>query len=77
MKIPVSKPYVDKEIKEKVQEVIDSGQYILGNHCKDFEKEFAQFIGVKHAVLTSSGTSAIFLSLKAHGFWGWWHFGDG
>jgi dTDP-4-amino-4,6-dideoxygalactose transaminase len=67
MKIPLSKPYIDKEMKEKVQEVIDSGQYILGNHCKDFEKEFAQFIGVKHAVLTSSGTSAIFLSLKALG----------
>jgi dTDP-4-amino-4,6-dideoxygalactose transaminase len=48
-------------------EVIDSGQYILGKQCKDFEKEFAQFVGVKHAVLTSSGTSAIFLCLKALG----------
>ena len=67
MKVPLSKPYVDKEIKESVLEVIDSGQYILGSHCKNFEKEFAQFIGVKHAVLTSSGTSAIFLCLKALG----------
>ena len=65
MKVPLSKPYVDKEMKESVLEVIDSGQYILGNHCRNFEKEFAQFIGVKHAVLTSSGTSAIFLCLKA------------
>ena len=65
MKVPLSKAYVDKEIKESVLEVIDSGQYILGNHCRNFEKEFAQFIGVKHAVLTSSGTSAIFLCLKA------------
>ena len=67
MKIALSKPYVDKEIKDKVLEVIDSGQYILGSHCKAFEKEFAQFIGVKHAVLTSSGTSALFLCLKALG----------
>ncbi len=67
MKVPLSKPYVDKEMKDRVLEVIDSGQYILGNHCKDFEKEFAQFIGTKHAVLTSSGTSAIFLCLKALG----------
>jgi dTDP-4-amino-4,6-dideoxygalactose transaminase len=67
MKVPLSKPYVDKEMKESVLEVIDSGQYILGSHCKNFEKEFAQFIGVKHAVLTSSGTSAIFLCLKALG----------
>ena len=65
MNVPLSKAYVDKEIKESVLEVIDSGQYILGNHCRNFEKEFAQFIGVKHAVLTSSGTSAIFLCLKA------------
>jgi perosamine synthetase len=67
MKVPLSKPYVDKEMKDRVLEVIDSGQYILGNQCKEFEKEFAQFIGVKHAVLTSSGTSAIFLCLKALG----------
>lgn len=67
MKVPLSKPYVDKEIKESVLEVIDSGQYILGSHCKNFEKEFAQYVGVKHAVLTSSGTSAIFLCLKALG----------
>jgi len=67
MKVPLSKPYVDQEMKDSVLEVIDSGQYILGSHCKNFEKEFAQFIGVKHAVLTSSGTSAIFLCLKALG----------
>ena len=67
MKVPLSKPYVDQEMKDRVLEVIDSGQYILGSHCKEFEKEFAQFIGVKHAVLTSSGTSALFLCLKALG----------
>ena len=67
MKVALSKPYVDQEMKDRVLEVIDSGQYILGKQCKDFEKEFAQFVGVKHAVLTSSGTSAIFLCLKALG----------
>ena len=67
MKVALSKPYVDQEIKDRVLEVIDSGQYILGSQCKDFEKEFAQFVGVKHAVLTSSGTSALFLCLKALG----------
>lgn len=67
MKVPLSKPYVDQEMKERVLEVIDSGQYILGTNCKEFEKEFAQFIGTKFAILTSSGTSAIFLCLKALG----------
>jgi len=65
MEIPLSKAYVDQEMKERVLEVIDIGQYILGKQCKAFEMEFAEFIGAKHAVLTSSGTSAIFLCLKA------------
>ena len=64
MKIPLSKPYVDEEMKQKVLEVIDSGQYILGGQCKPFEAEFAEFIGTKHAVLTSSGTSALFLTSR-------------
>jgi perosamine synthetase len=67
MNIPLSKPYVDQEIKGRVLEVIDSGNYILGSQSRNFEKEFSQFVGVKHAVLTSSGTSAIFLCLKALG----------
>ena len=67
MKVPLSKPYVDPEIKQRVLEIIDSGQYILGSECKAFEGEFARYIGAKHAVLTSSGTSAIFLCLKALG----------
>src|SRR3990172_1458581 len=33
-----------------------------------FEKEFAQYLGRKHAVLTSSGTAGIYLALKAFGF---------
>ena len=66
-KVPLSKPYVDQEMKNRVLEVIDSGQYILGNQCKEFEREFSQFIGTEHAILTSSGTSAIFLCLKALG----------
>lgn len=65
--IPLSKPYVDQEIRSRVLEVIDSGQYILGSQSKEFEREFAQYVGGRRAVLTSSGTSAIFLCLKALG----------
>jgi dTDP-4-amino-4,6-dideoxygalactose transaminase len=67
MNVPLSKPYVSQEMKTRVLDVIDSGQYILGKNCKEFEKEFAQYIGTKHSVLTSSGTSALFLCLKALG----------
>jgi dTDP-4-amino-4,6-dideoxygalactose transaminase len=67
MKVPLSKPYIDQEMKQKVLEVIDSGQYILGKHCKAFEEGFGRFIGTQHGVLTNSGTAAIFLCLKALG----------
>ncbi len=67
MNVPLSKPYVSQEMKDRVLQVIDSGQYILGKNCKDFEREFAQFIGCKQSVLTSSGTSALFLCLKSLG----------
>ena len=67
MKIPLSKSYMDEETKEKVIEVLDSGWFILGKNCKEFEKEFAEKMGASHAVLTNSGTSAIMLSLTSLG----------
>jgi dTDP-4-amino-4,6-dideoxygalactose transaminase len=67
MNVPLSRPYISQEMKTRVLEVIDSGQYILGKNCKEFEKEFSHYIGTKQSILTSSGTSALFLCLKALG----------
>ena len=46
---------------------IDSRQYILGPECRAFEEEFARFVGVRHAVLTSSATAALWMTLRALG----------
>ncbi len=67
LSIPLSKIYVDDDIREAALEALDSGWYILGEKVREFERKFADFCGVKHAVCTSSGTAAIFLSLKAIG----------
>ncbi len=67
LSIPLSKVYMDEEIKKAVSKVLDSGWYILGEKVKEFEQRFARFYGVKQAVCTSSGTTAIFLSLIAIG----------
>ncbi|UCC34043.1 MAG: DegT/DnrJ/EryC1/StrS family aminotransferase [Candidatus Bathyarchaeota archaeon] len=67
MKIPLSKIFVDQTIRKAALEALDSGWYILGERVKEFEQEFADFCGVKHAICTSSGTSAIFLALIAAG----------
>jgi dTDP-4-amino-4,6-dideoxygalactose transaminase len=56
---------MDQQSKKNVLKVLDSGRYILGDNCKLFEEEFANYIGTKYAILTNSGTSAIFLSLMA------------
>ncbi len=67
MTIPLSRPLVDDEIKGAALAAIDSRQYILGPECKAFEVEFARYVGTKHAVLTSSGTAALWLILKTLG----------
>lgn len=65
--ISLSKVYVSNEIKKTVCKVLDSGSYILGKECEAFEEEFADFIGTKYAILTGSGTAALWLTLIALG----------
>jgi len=65
--VPLSRPPVDDEIKRAVLAAIDSRQYVLGPECRKLEAELASDTGVKHAVLTSSGTAALWLTLRALG----------
>ena len=65
--IPLSRPPVDDELKRAVLAAMDSRQYILGPECRALETELSQATGVTHAVLTSSGTAALWLSLRALG----------
>ena len=67
MPIPLSRPPVDDEVKKAVIAAVESGQYILGPQCKEFEKEFAAYNGAKHAVLTTSATAALWMLIKAFG----------
>ncbi len=65
--IPLSRPPVDDEMKKAVLAAMDARQYILGPQCQAFETELAAYTGVKHAVLTSSATAGIWMTLKALG----------
>jgi len=49
------------------ERVVRSGRYILGPELAAFEAEFAAYCGVRHAVGTSSGTSALVMTLQALG----------
>ncbi|OPX92906.1 MAG: UDP-2-acetamido-2-deoxy-3-oxo-D-glucuronate aminotransferase [Pelotomaculum sp. PtaB.Bin104] len=55
------------KINMAIQEVILSGQFILGPNVKAFEQEAADYLGVKHAVGVNSGTDALVISLRAAG----------
>jgi dTDP-4-amino-4,6-dideoxygalactose transaminase len=65
--IPLSRPPVDDEIKEAALTAMDSRQWILGPQCREFERELASYVGVRHCVLTSSATSGLWLTLRALG----------
>ncbi len=55
------------EIEAAILDTLNSGWYILGEQSKLFEKEFADYIGVKHAVGVGSGTEALHVALAALG----------
>ena len=50
---------------KKIEEVLNSGCYINGEQVELFEKQFAQYCNVKHAVGVANGTDAIELTLRA------------
>ena len=48
-----------------IARVLDSGHYVLGSEVRDFEGDFAAYIGVRHAIGVASGTEALVLALEA------------
>ncbi|MBI5198888.1 MAG: DegT/DnrJ/EryC1/StrS family aminotransferase, partial [Nitrospirae bacterium] len=58
---------IEPEIKEKLNEIIESTRFILGPNLDALEKEIASYHGVKYGVGLASGTDALHLSLRALG----------
>lgn len=54
------------ELIEACTRVIDSGWYIQGNECKEFDKEFSEYCGTKHAIGVANGLDALILILHAY-----------
>lgn len=65
--IPIAQPMIGEEEKQAVLEVLDSGILAQGPRVRAFEEGFAAMCGVKYAVATSSGTTALHVALLAHG----------
>jgi dTDP-4-amino-4,6-dideoxygalactose transaminase len=55
------------EIERRIQEVLESGVFILGPNVKAFELEAADYLGVAETVGVANGTDALVLVLDAMG----------
>ena len=58
---------VREEIRDRIAGVVDRGVYVLGPEVEAFEREFAEYLGVGHAIGVGNGTDAITVALRALG----------
>lgn len=66
-KIPITKPYIDDCEREIVLIPLESGWLVQGPFVSEFENLFAQFVGSKFAIATTSCTTALHLALLSFG----------
>lgn len=65
--IPLVKPMVGEEEVQEVTQALRSGLFATGPRTEQFEREFATYLGRRHAVGTDSCTAALHLALIALG----------
>ncbi len=65
--IPLIKPYITQEIKDRVGAVLDSGYLTEGPITKEFENSIKLYVGCKHAIAVTSCTTGLEMALRALG----------
>jgi perosamine synthetase len=65
--IPLKKPQISEDAIESVVRVLRSGVVAQGPETAEFEKEFATYCEVQHAVAVNSGTAATHCILASQG----------
>ena len=58
---------MDNDEKKELISVINSGWFTEASKTRQFEKMFADFVGAKYACAVTSGTTALYVGLKALG----------
>jgi dTDP-4-amino-4,6-dideoxygalactose transaminase len=61
----VNSPH-EPAIKAAMARVLESGWYVLGDECEQFERAFADYCGVAHCVSVANGLDALELTLRAY-----------
>lgn len=72
MKVPfnvLNKTYFMKqeEYEKKALDILRNGWYVLGNEVKEFEKEFADYIGTKYSIGLDNGLNALVIAFRELG----------
>jgi dTDP-4-amino-4,6-dideoxygalactose transaminase len=65
--VPLAIPEFGTEEINEVSDVIRSGWLTTASRCAQFEKDFAEFVGSRHALAVNSATAALHLGLEALG----------
>jgi len=65
IKVPFALPECGEEEINELLAVFKSGWLTTASRCARFEKDFARFIGAKHALAVNSATAALHLGLEA------------
>jgi len=58
---------IEDRIQAAIGNVVSSGAYILGPQVGEFERQLADYVGVKHVIGCASGTDALQIPLMARG----------
>ena len=64
---PLQNKKIKTELFRTIENVFESGNFILGSEVEKFEKNFAKYCETKYALGVGNGTSALFLAMKALG----------
>jgi len=57
--------FIASEVERNIRAVMAGGRYIMGPQVKEFEVQFAQYLGCEQVVSCNSGTDALHLALRA------------
>src|SRR5262249_16778709 len=55
------------EVNERMQRVLDHGQFIMGPEIAELERILSSYVGVKHCLTVASGTDSLEIALRALG----------
>lgn len=58
---------IKEKILEEINKVFDKSSFIMGENVVEFEKEFSNYLGVKHCISVGNGTDALVIALRALG----------